>query len=299
MPRAGSAGMMGSMDKKDEALITAVTTAIKNSRKYGDTSEVTIRQLAEEAARQHKKPKAAIKAVRAKLHSIMAPYLGDPDYTAVSQQFSEAFAAHDQERITQLCLGSLDAHLSTRERLPIMADFYTQIFAITGQPQSILDIACALNPLALRWMFPEFSKQYSVNSNQLRFYAYDIHEPRIEFINHYFQLEGLEPLARVQDVAMNFPQEQADVALFLKEMPRFTRNYGDLGRPLLQALNVRWLVLSYPSISTHGGRNLTSRYRDFMHQLIDGLNWPVTELLFEGELVFVIEKRDAESSEGM
>ena len=279
------------MAKKEEEFITAVTEAIKQSKKYGDTSEATIRQLAEEAVRQHKKPKAAIKAVRARLHSIMAPYLGDPEYDAVARQLSEAFAANDQERITQLCLDSLEAHLSTRERLPIMTDFYQQIFAVTGHPQAILDIACALNPLALRWMYPEAGERWSVNGERLKFYAYDIHEPRINFINHYFQLEGLEPLARVQDVAMHFPQEQADVALFLKEMPRFTRNYGDLGRPLLQALNVRWLVISYPSISTHGGRNLTSRYRDFMHQLIDGLNWPITELLFEGELVFVIEKQ--------
>ena len=295
--------MITSMDKQ-EAFVTAVTDAIKNSRKYGDTSEATIRQLAEEAARQHKKPKAAIKAVRARLHSIMAPYLGDPDYTAVAQQLTQAFADQDSERITQLCWQSLDAHLSTRERLPIMADFYAQIFAITGKPQAILDIACAMNPLALRWMFPEVGERYSVSSKQssgsgkrLKFYGYDIHRPRIEFINHYFQLEGLEPLARIQDVAMNFPQEQADVALFLKEMPRFTRNYGNLGRPLLEALNVRWLVISYPSISTHGGRNLTSRYRDFMHKLIDGLSWPVTELLFDGELVFVIDKQGTENDD--
>jgi 16S rRNA (guanine(1405)-N(7))-methyltransferase len=277
-------------EEERQVIVTAVTTAIKQSKKYGDTSEATIRQLAEEAARQHKKPKAAIKAVRARLHSIMAPYLGDPNYAALAQQLSEAFAANDQARINQLCLASLDAHLSTRERLPIMTEFYEQIFAVTGQPRAILDIACALNPLALRWMLPAVGKPLSVNGERLKFYAYDIHEPRINFINHYFQLERLAPLARVQDVAMQFPQEQADVALFLKEMPRFTRNYGDLGRPLLQALNVRWLVISYPSISTHGGRNLTSRYRDFMHQLIDGLHWPLTELLFEGELVFVIDK---------
>ena len=104
--------------EQQEALVTAVTNAIKQSRKYGDTSEETIRQLAEEAARQHKKPKAAIKAVRARLHSIMAPYLGDPDYAALAQEFSAAFAAHDEERINQLCLQSLEAHLSTRERLP-------------------------------------------------------------------------------------------------------------------------------------------------------------------------------------
>ena len=82
------------------------------------------------------------------------------------------------------------------------------------------------------------------------------------------------------------------LSLFLKEMPRFTRNYGDLGRPLLQALNVRWLVVSYPEVSTHGGRNLTHRYREFMSQLTDGLPWTTTEILFDGELVFCIEKSE-------
>jgi hypothetical protein len=71
-------------------------------------------------------------------------------------------------------------------------------------------------------------------------------------------------------------------------MPRFERNYHGQGRPLLQALRVRHIVISFPTISTHGGRNLTNRYRDFLYQLIAGLNWGVTELLFEGELVFCL-----------
>ncbi len=60
--------------------------------------------------------------------------------------------------------------------------------------------------------------------------------------------------------------------------------------PLLEAIDAHWLVITYPTISTHGGRNLTNRYREFFHQLIAGHNWPVTELLFAGELVFVVEK---------
>lgn len=272
-----------------EADVEAVVTAVKQSKKYGDTSEATIRELAEEAVRHHKKTKGAVKAVRAKLHSIMAPYLGDPDYALAAERLDAAFAVDDAAQIEAICTDCLNAHLSTRERMPIVTEFYERIFAITGQPNSMMDIACALNPLALRWMGLAVNR-LSVNSDRLQFYAYDIHEPRIDFINHYFELEGLEPLARVQDVAMQFPQETADVALFLKEMPRFERNYGRLGRPLLEALNVNYLVVSYPSISTHGGRNLTDRYREFMHQLITGHDWPVTELLFEGELVFVIQK---------
>ncbi|MCP4359239.1 MAG: hypothetical protein GY796_14590 [Chloroflexi bacterium] len=270
------------MTKKAD--VEAVVTAVKQSNKYSDTSEATIRELTQEAVRQHKKTKVAIKAVRTRLHSIMAPYLGDPDYEVEAARLEAAFAANDEEQIEAICLDCLNAHLSTRERLPILTDFYERIFAITGRPQTLLDIACALNPLALRWM--NLRLQHSC-----RFYAYDIHEPRIAFINHYFALEGLEPLARVQDVAVQFPQERADVALFLKEIPRFERNYKGRGRPLLEALHARYLVLSYPTISTHGGRDLTNRYREFMAQLIADHNWPLTELLFEGELVFVIDKR--------
>ncbi|MCA9935757.1 MAG: hypothetical protein KC415_17605, partial [Anaerolineales bacterium] len=242
---------MSSVDEVD-----ALVTAVKQSKKYGDTSEATIRELAAEALRRYKKPKQALKAVRTQLHSIMAPYLGDPVYEQAAERLTAVFATHDPAQIKAACGDILHDHLSTRERLPILDTFYDEIFRITGKPASLLDIACGLNPLAFLWMGLPASAE---------FYAYDIHEPRIAFINHYFALQGLRPLAKVQDIALQFPQERADVALFLKEMPRFARNYGDLGRPLLEALNVRWLVVSFPEVSTHGGRNLVSRYRDFMH----------------------------------
>jgi len=264
-----------------ESDIDAVVAAIKQSKKYRDTSEETIRELATTALKQHKKPKRAVKAVRKRLHSIMAPYLGDPDYDAAAAALTASFATGDEEQIKQVCWDALYSHLSTRERLPIMTDFYSEIFKVTGIPHALLDIACGLNPLAFPWMNLPQTVQY---------YGYDIHEPRIRFINRYFSLQSLAPLARIQDVALHFPQEKADVALFLKEMPRFERNYPGTGRDFLAALPVRHLVVSFPSISTHGGRNLVKRYREFFTKLIAGRDWPVTELMFEGELVFVAEK---------
>lgn len=267
------------MPKEKE--IEAIVTSIKQSKKYRDTHEETIRQLAAVALERHKKTKDATKAVRKRLHSIMAPYLGDPDYAAASRDLQSAFAANDTQKIKDVCYDALHSHLSTRERLPIMEAFYREIFQITGTPKRLLDIACGLNPLAFPWMgLP----------NTIQYLAYDIHEPRIDFINFYFKLQGLPQLARMQDVALNFPQEEGDVALFLKEMPRFERNYPDTGRDFLQALRVRFVVVSFPSVSTHGGRNLTERYRQFFAKLTDGLNWQITELLFDGELVFIAEK---------
>jgi 16S rRNA (guanine(1405)-N(7))-methyltransferase len=266
----------------DESAVKAVVTAIKQSKKYRDTSEETIRQLAVEAVATHKKARPAEKAVRRRLHSIMAPYLGDPDYTAAAERLNKVFVGGDEADIRAVCLDLMHTHLSTRERLPILDTFYRDIFAVTGPPGRLLDIACGLNPLAFPWMgLPVLGSD---------FVAYDIHEPRITFLNHYFILQGLPPLAFVRDVALHAPTESGDVALFLKEMPRFERNYPGRGRALLDALDVRWLVVSFPTISTHGGRNLTNRYREFFHQIIDGSGWPVTELLFDTELVFCAEK---------
>ncbi len=265
----------------EEKRVTAVVEAIKRSRKYGDTSEETIRALAVAAVHHHKKPKAAIKAVRKQLHGIMAPYLGDPDYDEALARLTAVFAANDQEQIKATCADILDTHLSTRERQPLLPAFYDEIFAVTGKPKRLLDIACGLNPLAFPWMGLDTDTEL---------YAYDIHEPRIEFLNGYFELQGLRPLAKVQDIAYRFPEEEADVALFLKEMPRFSRHYGELGRPLLEALRVRWLVVSFPAVSARGGRRLDGRYREFMHQLIEGHNWPITEMLFGDELLFCVQK---------
>ncbi len=266
----------------DENTVQAVVAAVKQSKKYRDTGEETIRQLAVEAVQEHKKAKPAEKAVRRRLHSIMAPYLGDPDYTAAGQLLTDVFVAGDEATIRSACRDLMYTHLSTRERLPILDTFYRDIFAVTGPPRRLLDIACGLNPLAFPWM--------GLPAAGTDFIAYDIHEPRVDFLNHYFMLQGLPPLAYVKDVAVGAPAEAGDVALFLKEMPRFERNYPGHGRALLAALDCRWLVVSFPTISTHGGRNLTNRYREFFHQLIDGSGWPVTELLFDTELVFCAEK---------
>ncbi len=168
-----------------------------------------------------------------RLHSIMAPYLGDPDYAAAGQLLTDVCVGGDPAALRAACRDLMHTHLSTRERLPILDTFYRDIFAVTGPPTRLLDIACGLNPLAFPWM--------GLSVAGMDFIAYDIHEPRVDFLNHYFILQGLPPLAFVKDVAVQAPTESGDVALFLKEMPRFERNYPGRGRKLLEAVDVRWL----------------------------------------------------------
>jgi 16S rRNA (guanine(1405)-N(7))-methyltransferase len=261
--------------------IDALVKEIKASPKYRETSEETIRGLLEVEIGRHKKARQVVKAVRKRLHTIMAYYLGDADYAHAREILSQAFGQGDPKEIENACRVILAEHPSTRERLEIVDEFYERIFAITGRPSSMLDLACGLNPLTFPWMRLPLSFQY---------HAYDIHQPRVEFLNTYFELQGLAPLAHEQDVIFHPPEEPADVALILKELPRLDRNYQGEGLSLIEALRVQYVVVSFPAVSLHGGRDLIDHYRNYVDQMVEGKSWQVVEVSFTNELVYCLSK---------
>ena len=163
---------------------------IQTSRKYPELglNPETVRDLITQEAPSHSSPKSLRKAVRRKLHNIVAPYLGEPDYQILTNELEsiESTDPHSKE-MKAFCLRVLSEHASTAERIPIMADFYQQIFAVTGLPEIILDLACGLHPLAFSWMELTASTNY---------HAFDIIQPRVDFINAFFVSIGMEPLAQ-------------------------------------------------------------------------------------------------------
>lgn len=261
--------------------IEAIVQEIKASPKYQTASEETIRGLVQVEASRHKKERQVIKAVRKRLHGIMAYYLGDADYPKAEKILQGAFAQGKADAIKDACRAILMEHPSTQERLEILDVFYPRIFEVTGKPNSMLDLACGLNPLTFPWMGLPLTFQY---------HAYDIHKPRVALINAYFKLQGLAQLAREQDVIFNPPQENADVALILKELPRLDRNYHGGGSSLLEALQVQHVVVSFPAVSLHGGRDLKDHYRSYMEQMVKEKDWPLVEISFPNELVYCLNK---------
>ncbi|MBN1992482.1 MAG: hypothetical protein JW953_07230 [Anaerolineae bacterium] len=263
--------------------LEALVAEIKQSKKYRHLGvcEETIRDLLTTELARHSKKADVLKAARKKLHEVVAPYLGDPNYATATAELNAAFQTAHPETLKATCARLMQTHATTRERLPVLADFYERIFQITGRPARLLDLACGLNPLALPWMDLPPAVLY---------YAYDIHQTRIDFLNHFFRGQGLPPLARHQDILLDFPQETGDVALILKEVHRFERRQPGCTLPLLDALRVRHLVISFPTRSLSGRRSLTEQYRELFFALIKDRPWPVTEIMFEHELVFCVEK---------
>ena len=78
----------------------------------------------------------------------MAPLRTALTMTPPTSSWNGPMQKDSEPELKSACRDILTLHSSTRERLPILDRFYRAVFEITGQPASILDLGCGLNPLA-------------------------------------------------------------------------------------------------------------------------------------------------------
>ena len=262
--------------------ISKMAERVLHSRKYAamDLPPETVEDLIRQEIAAGKPAKEIEKAMREKLHQIIAPYLGDPDYEAEEQRLAEA-AAEGEEAVRDWCMRILSIHTSSRERIPHMQDFYQAIFERIGTPKSILDVACAFNPFAFPWMGLPKSTVYR---------AYDLHAPRVHLINSFFKVYGLEPLAESRDILINPPETEADTAFFFKEAHRFESRKKGCNRNFWISLPVKTIVVTLPAENLTGQHQMRDRQRSLIEKNIEGLGWQVTETEVAGEMIFIIRK---------
>lgn len=253
------------------------------SKKYAGLGlpKETVHDLILQELPRHKQVKQAVQAVRKKLHNIVAPYLGNPDYAQTAAVLTKIVQAENTKTLKDFCWEVLEQHASTKERLSILEEFYPRLFAVTGVPDSILDLACGLHPFGLPWMNLPAATTY---------YAYDLHQPRINLINTFFELQNRPPNGVYQDILIHPPQQKADVAFFFKEAHRFEQRQRGSNRAFWLALQVQYLLVSLPAASLSGKHDLTEQHRRLVYETIQDLNWQVTEIPFKNELVFCIRK---------
>jgi 16S rRNA (guanine(1405)-N(7))-methyltransferase len=261
----------------------ALAQPILESKKYRNVNlpPETVIDLIQLGLDHGLKPDQAVDEARKKLHNIVAPYLGDPDYEKEIKDLEKIGDFSNMDETRSFSLRLLESHASTDERIPVLDEFYKKIFALTGLPQSILDLACAMHPFGYPWMGLPASCRYQ---------AYDLHQPRVDLINRFFTAARVNGQAYYGDILLNPPTQSADVAFFFKEAHRFEQRKRGSNRPFWQALNVRWLVVSLPASNLTGRFDLADRQRKLVADTLAGLNWPVTEALVGNELIFCIRK---------
>lgn len=270
------------MKSLTETDILQMTERVLHSRKYAamDLPAETVHDLIRQEIAAGKPPKEVEKAMREKLHQIIAPYLGDPDYGQEEKLLAEA-AEQGEDAIRDWCLRLLSVHTSSKERIPHMTSFYQTVFAHIGIPHSILDVACAFNPFAFPWM--ELPKDTA-------YYAYDLHTPRVHLINHFFKVYGLDTLAETRDILINPPKVKADTAFFFKEAHRFESRKKGCNRNFWISLPVKTIVVTLPAENLTGQHQMRDRQRSLIEKNIEGLGWTVDETEVAGEMIFFINK---------
>jgi 16S rRNA (guanine(1405)-N(7))-methyltransferase len=268
--------------KITESLIHKTVEQIQQSRKYRQRglNRATIEHLILQEAPRFDSRRKLLKAVRRKLHNIVAPYLGEPDYDLLSARLAAIEnPAPDSPQLKAFCLDVLREHASTAERIPHMDVFYEKIFEMAGRPKSILDLACGLHPLSFPWMELPATTRYI---------AYDIIQPRIDFLNAFFTQIGLAPLATSQDILANPPEISAELAFFFKEAHRFEKRQPGSNRGFWRSLRVDVLAISLPAQDLSGSHDRLEQNRALVRE-----NLPraveMREVVVGNEMLFLIQ----------
>lgn len=248
--------------KREQDIVEAVLA----SKHYHAVGRSTVERLVSAAMHRYG-PKRAADETKRLLHQVWGLYL---------------LASPRADSVARETAALLQLHQSTRERLPYLRQFYDRIFAVTGQPQHIVDYACGFNPLAFASLGYPFPSTYQ---------AYDIDTETVAILNSWFTAHGLQHRygAALGDLLIDPPQH-ADMALLLKVLPCLELQQKGSSVPVVVNQPARFVVVSYPLKSVSGKeKGMHALYREQFATLCSGRPWCVTDLSFAEELVYVID----------
>jgi 16S rRNA (guanine(1405)-N(7))-methyltransferase len=269
------------MNAQDE--LQRLVDAVTASPRYAAISLELVRSVGARELQKRRNFKEAVKHTRSKLHQVGVAYQeGGMDYASWQLELSHLPADMSSVELRDYCLRVMAAHASTRERLPILELFYQEIFSQLPTVQSILDVACGLNPLCLPWMRLEKSTRY---------YACDIYEDMVGFVNYFLAFVGVSGGAEIRDLTARIPEVEVDLALVLKTLPCLEQLDKSVTPRLLQGLRAKFILVSFPAQSLGGrAKGMPQFYEAQFLKQVENLPFRVSTLSFKTELAFLLER---------
>jgi 16S rRNA (guanine(1405)-N(7))-methyltransferase len=262
--------------------LDAVIAAVRQSSKYRNITVEVIATIAERELQHASSLKAAIKATKNTLHQIGGAYQeGQAHYDTWLSSLVEASEPLVRRDVIRAIARQ---HISMRERLPILDELYSWIFAQLPPVSSVLDIACGLHPLALPWM---------PLATTVSYHACDIYEDLIAFIGKWLPLSGHTGTAWACDVTRPQAFPEVDVAFLLKALPCLEQIDPTAGTRILEKIRAQWLVVSFPA-QTLGGhhKGMTTTYSVRFERQIATTSWQIlAQRQYATELIYLLRGR--------
>ncbi len=265
------------------APLEALISAVQANKKYQFILPDLIRRIGEDVLKTSKSGKAAVKAVRNKLHQMGGAYFKqNPDYEQIKIRLHDLPNEMGAEVVKHFCTDVMCSHASTAERLPILEDFFLTCLAPIAPVTSVIDLACGLNPLAIPWM---------PLADGFRYAACDIYLDMLSLIQDFFEYFNLQAAAFPYDLLGGAPTQPAQVAFLLKSIPCLEQADKSLSLPLLESINAKHILISFPARSLSGHKKgMPDFYSEHLDHLLAGKFWQVQKFSFSSEIAFLVSK---------
>ena len=212
------------------------------SKNYRDICPDTVRRVWAECEKRYKKAKDVDKAAREALHGISGAFMTPQEARQLAFDMQAWHVSKTDSGLEKM----LSRHASTRERLPLsdMDAVYSRMFASIGRPRSVLDLACGINPLYLA------ARGFETT-------GVDISGAAVYAVNRFHETYRMPASARCADLLCPgaIPRERFDVALLFKLLPLLERQESGGAARVMNAVNARHLIVSFPT-RTLGGRSV-------------------------------------------
>lgn len=144
------------------------------SKKYRSLYKPTVERIVKDISRRYP-PRKVEKEVKRKLHQIWGAYFIRPDFDKLLKNIKEKIKKGEEKKSVLLPILGLQS--STKERIPILDEFYPKIFSLTSSPKSIIELGCGLNALTYFWF-----------GSPIVYSGFDVDKEQIGFLNSVFAL---------------------------------------------------------------------------------------------------------------
>jgi 16S rRNA (guanine(1405)-N(7))-methyltransferase len=263
--------------------ILEIVNSLKLTKKYRNIYDDTLIRIAGNMVGRYKTKKEIIKACKSKLHQIYGAYVTQGNLSYIEKLVTDSHNYDSRESIHTTSLKILELHSSTRERIPYLLDFYTDIFNVTGRPRSITDLACGLNPFAAPWMGL---------SPEIEYIVCDIDSRLINTHNRYFKFLDMNAKAALNDVLVSVPEKRSEVVFLLKTLPCLEQQEKHSSLRILKNLHASHVVISFPTRSLGGKKKgMQEHYDKLMMTWLTELDISAVTLEYPNEIVYILKFR--------
>ncbi len=281
----------------ENELIDEILIEIKKNKKYFYIdNEIIKKEIAiylksnQQFILTKKNLKKAVKKIRAILHGIYSSYQTKKKKKRNFYLEHLKNSVNDKERFFDITKNLLSTTISTKERIGHYKFIYEKIFEITAKPKTIIDLGCSLNPLSFPYM----------KLKNLNYYAYDIDNSDIDFLNNYFfimkdfGLNGKAEILDINNIEKISKLPYSDIILIFKLIDIIdVKNKKKISEEIIKLLikNTKFIVVSFPTV-TLTGKKMNLPRRTGFELMLKRINLYFKEFSTNNEVFYLIYENE-------